>query len=120
MTHLHPDTAPHPPPQTPFLHLAGPTVLSFWSGVPAPPQPGLTPGPPDLSTLFPGHWGHTHAAPPDPTAAKPLSQMRMATPMLMHALPMEGMGVRTIPGWFRGKCYLGWTEGRCQGAGETS
>ncbi|XP_024432844.2 HLA class II histocompatibility antigen gamma chain isoform X2 [Desmodus rotundus] len=26
-----------------------------------------------------------------PKPAKPLSQMRMATPMLMHALPMEGM-----------------------------
>lgn len=65
---------------------------------------GLRSWAPDLSTLFPGHWGHTHAVPPDFTAAKPVGKMRMATPMLMQALPMEGLlqGVRT-------------TAGRCKG-----
>lgn len=53
-----------------------------------------------MSTLVPGHWGHTHAVSPDPIAAKPLSKMRMATPMLMRALPMDGLleGVRKPQG----------------------
>uniref|UniRef100_A0A8D0W6B8 CD74 molecule n=1 Tax=Sus scrofa TaxID=9823 RepID=A0A8D0W6B8_PIG len=41
-------------------------------------------GPSSLGT------GHTHAAPPAPTASKPLSKMRVSAPMLMQALPMEG------------------------------
>ncbi|KAK1343464.1 hypothetical protein QTO34_016244 [Cnephaeus nilssonii] len=55
----------------------------------APPHLGLRSWAPDRSTLSPGHWGHTHAVPPDPTAAKPVGKMRVATPMLMQALPME-------------------------------
>lgn len=45
-------------------------------------------GPSSLGT------GHTHAAPPAPTASKPLSKMRVSAPMLMQALPMEGPEVR--------------------------
>lgn len=48
-----------------------------------------------------------------------MSKMRVATPMLMQALPMEGMlqGVRTTPGPWKGK-VLSRPEGRCQGTGE--
>ncbi|KAK2497336.1 hypothetical protein MC885_012744, partial [Smutsia gigantea] len=81
-------TAPHfgdplPPP-------ARPIVLSLWAEMPGPPHLGLE-FVLDLSTFFPGHAGHTHTVPPAPTAAKPLSNMRMAPPLLMRALPMEGL-----------------------------
>lgn len=95
---LCPDNTPCPSPQRTLIPApAGPTGLALWSGIPA-PHLGLGSRPPGLSTLFPGHWGRTHAVPSTPTAAKPLSQMRMATPMLMRALPMAGPEVRPTPG----------------------
>lgn len=74
---------------------------------------------PSLRTLFPGHWGHPHTVPPVPTASKPLNKMRVATPMLMQALPMSGLlqGVRTTPGHGPGGA---WVEGRGRGPGEDS
>lgn len=53
-----------------------------------------------------------------PKPAKPLSKMRLATPMLMQALPMEGKvrNPRAVSG--RGKCHLAQREGRYPRTGE--
>lgn len=59
----------------------------LWNPGPCPVGGGRL-GPSSLGT------GHTHAAPPAPTASKPLSKMRVSAPMLMQALPMEGPEVR--------------------------
>ncbi|KAG8504486.1 HLA class II histocompatibility antigen gamma chain, partial [Galemys pyrenaicus] len=72
--------APTPPyPHSPiWVHCPLPLLCNA-----APPQAW------DLSTLS---WPRpTLMLYPSPTAAKPVGKMRMATPMLMRALPMEGL-----------------------------
>ena len=55
--------------------------------------------------------GLDSCSPPCPTAAKPVSQMRMATPLLMRPLAMDNMlhGVRKVAG------RKGTVSGVCRG-----
>ena len=109
---LIPPTSHHPSTQRPAsLHPAGPTVLSLRFGIPALPHLGLIP--PSLGT------GATLTLVPVPTAPKPVSKMRMATPLLMQALPMGALpqGVRTAPGWWEEQGYPVWMEDSAKGRG---